>query len=177
MVTSKELLLTSITHFYDKNPSYKELLKCIIDGRHPVSLRLLDGFITHYAKVNHTLFWIDGVGQIQEQGLASYKKVQVYLEYRAQLKSYTKMYFDPFRRHERISFVVHSKPLVTIETTIGQLNFFRWVFQSHILDYVLAHMETIEESLVKTHAVAGGEKEKQKTKNTITEAKCFLKFD
>ena len=52
-----------------------------------------------------------------------FKKINIYLDYRAQLKSYTKLNFDTFRRHHRISFYINDKD--KIETTTGQLNFFR----------------------------------------------------
>jgi hypothetical protein len=75
------------------------------------------------------------------------RKFHLYYEYRAQLKSYTKLYFDPFRRHNRISFVVQTAPHMAIETTLGQLNFFRWAIQNHILDYVQSHLTEIEEAM------------------------------
>ena len=171
VTTSKELLLTSITHFYDKNPSYRELLKRLVEGDHPISLRLIDGFITHYAKQKNVIYWLDANGTIQTTPMASYKRVQVYQEYRSQLKAYTKMYFDPFRRHERISFVIQNKPLQTLETTIGQLNFFRWIFQTRILDYIEKNHDVIERML--QTAV----KPKTVPHNTITETMSFLKFD
>ena len=61
-----------------------------------------------------------------------YKKVNLYLNYRAQLKSYAKLNFDTFRRHNRITFYINKND--TITTTIGQLNFFRWAFNNNIID-------------------------------------------
>ena len=36
-----------------------------------------------------------------------------------------------------------------IETTVGQLNFFRWMIENKVLDYIEAHVEEIEADMVK----------------------------
>jgi hypothetical protein len=72
----------------------------------------------------------------------------VYLSYRSQLKAYSKQQFDPFRRRDRITFI--STDNQSLETTIGQLNFFRWVLQNDILDYVTLHLDEIEQDMIKT---------------------------
>lgn len=56
----------------------------------------------------------------------------VYLNYKSQLKAFSKKLFDPFCRRERIQFQIGTQePFVT---TVGQLNFFRWAFEKNILD-------------------------------------------
>jgi hypothetical protein len=60
------------------------------------------------------------------------------------------MFFDPFRRHERISFVMNKHPLNVIESTVGQLNFFRWATENHVIDYVMNHLEDIETHMAAT---------------------------
>jgi hypothetical protein len=195
MTTSQELLLSSITQYYEKNPEYKGVLEKVIHGEYKISLRVIDWFITHYAKTKNVLFWID----TQKHALienptefhAGLKKFHLYLEYRAQLKSYTKMFFDPFRRHERISFLISKKPMKVMETTIGQLNFFRWIFQNHILSYIEKYQEQIEDEMAKFQS---SKKDKQETatpekkksvsrsigknmNNTCLESQCFLRFD
>jgi len=183
MSTSKQLLLSSITAFYQKNPIYKQKLNIIVNGEYPVSLRVIDWFITHYAKEYHTTYWIDKEKIIihPKEFNPLFKKFNVYLEYRAQLKSYTKLFFDPFRRHERISFIISESPLVTIETTIGQLNFFRWVFQNHILDYIFTHQDTIESLMTqfqsKKKEPCSDKKKRSVPNNTIINTQCFLRFD
>ena len=74
--------------------------------------------------------------------------MNVYLSYRSQLKSYSKTYFDPFRRRERIKFSYDDRK--SIETTIGQLNMFRWILQSDILEYVSDHKKDIEKDMILT---------------------------
>lgn len=151
--SQKQLILESLTAFFNRNPAYKRQLYEIITGISPVSLRLIDHFVTHYSKTANVLYWInDARGEIQETPMAKelshLRKFHLYLEYRAQLKSYTKLDFDPFRRHKRITFVLETTPeLVTVETTVGQLNFFRWALQNLIITFVKAHLVDIETSM------------------------------
>lgn len=192
MTSSQELLLSSITQFYDKHPEHKQTLYSIIQGEYKISLRVIDWFITHYSKLKNTLLWIDTArGTLVEnptQFHAGLKKFHLYLEYRAQLKSYTKMFFDPFRRHERISFIITKKPLLVMETTIGQLNFFRWIFHNNILGYIEQHQEEIEEDMTKFQSVRKEKPERTKKgkgsrsveksiHNTFLQTQCFLRFD
>jgi hypothetical protein len=65
----------------------------------------------------------------------------VYLSYKGQLKAYSKQYFDPNCRRERIMFTIPGHE--QFMTTIGKLNFFRWALESKILDYMEAHEEEI----------------------------------
>ena len=65
----------------------------------------------------------------------------VYLSYKGQLKAYSKQYFDPNCRRERIMFKIQNQE--QFMTTIGKLNFFRWALESKILDYIEAHEEEI----------------------------------
>ena len=54
----KELLLSSLTSFYNKNDDYKYLLKSIIEGKHQLSLRMIDWLVTIYSKNNNIIYWI-----------------------------------------------------------------------------------------------------------------------
>lgn len=182
-----DLLLNSLTQYYDKHPEHRKVLYEISKGTFPVSLRIMDWFITHYAKFNHITYWIDDEHQTFHETIQSVgphlRKFHLYLEYRSQLKSFTKLYFDPFRRHERISFVLEHKPLNVMETTLGQLNFFRWIFQNHVLTYMLSHQTTIEKEMNEYH---GNKKEViprpsrgqcKPISNMFFQSKCCLRFD
>jgi hypothetical protein len=70
---------------------------------------------------------------------------KVYHRYKLQLKAYSKRKFDSFCRWERISipFAENSQML----TTIGQLNFFKWAIDNHILEYIEANYEDIEKDM------------------------------
>lgn len=166
MASSKEpkrqLLLSHLTQFFQQNPEHQETVAHIIQGASPISLRILDWFVTHYSKLHQVMYWFDPTVKNSELYLVcpknpptNLKKFHVYYEYRAQLKSYSKAHFDPFRRHERISFKLEENPnLMVLETTVGQLNFFRWAVQNRIIDYVKQHLPQIEQSVAE-HGRAG----------------------
>lgn len=151
-MSSSTLLLSSLSKYFTEHKKDALVLQQLVEGTYPVSLRVIDWFVTHYSKLKNIIYWIDdSKGTLLEgmptQFTPNIRKFHLYYEYRAQLKSYTKLYFDPFRRHNRISFVIQSSPHIAIETTLGQLNFFRWAIHNHILDYVRIHLTEIEESM------------------------------
>jgi hypothetical protein len=69
----------------------------------------------------------------------------VYIDYKLKLKAYSKRRFDPFCRWERISIpYVDDK---CIETTIGQLNFFKWALENRVVDYIETNYDVIEKDM------------------------------
>ena len=55
----QDLLLKSLTDFYNKNSEYKLTLKNIILGDHKLSLRIIEWLVTHYSRSNNIYYWID----------------------------------------------------------------------------------------------------------------------
>lgn len=139
VVDSKELLMLSLSKFYSNKVTFSKIVP-IIEGKHPISLRLIDWFVTNYAKKRSTI--------ITKQIDNNVVHFNVYLSYRAQLKAYSKQQFDPFRRRERISY--YYEKTKCIDTTIGQLNFFRWIIQNDILLYIDDHLKEIEDDMLST---------------------------
>ena len=181
----QELLLTSLTDYYNKNPLNKQTLKDIIDGKHTLSLRIIDWFVTHYSKTNNIYYWINECNIYEKfpvtlNNCDTCKKVHLYLDYRAQLKSYTKFNFDSFRRHDRITFFLNDEKTLNIETTIGQLNFFRWAFNNKVIEYALEHYSEIYENMTK-HSYKKINKEKSRLslipQQDIINTTCYLRFD
>jgi hypothetical protein len=181
MTNGSDLLLNSLSAYYAKNPHHRDILYHIVNGTSPLSLRVIDWFVTHYAKSHNIVYWInkeeDRLEEVPELN-SKYRKFNVYLDTRAQLKSYTKLHFDPFRRHNRISFVLESDPLRVIETTVGQLNFFRWALQNHLLEYIQNHLVEIEEHM-SSYQKKGKVHSSQSpvTSNTVLKAPCCVRFD
>ena len=136
---SKDLLMSSLSKFYNSRNHIHTILP-IIEGQSKVSLRLIDWFVTNYSKKNNVV--------ITKQVSNNIIHFNVYLSYRSQLKAYSKQLFDPFRRRDRITFVYDNDK--SLETTIGQLNFFRWVLQNDILAYIHMNVATIEKDMIKT---------------------------
>ena len=135
--SKKDLLMQSLINFFT-NRTYLDQVVPIITGKSKISLRILDWFVTNYSKKNNTHFQVCEVNE-------KVKNFIVYLDYKAQLKAYSKKSFDPFCRRERISFIDHdNKELIT---TVGQLNFFRWSIENNILDFINNNFDIIESDM------------------------------
>jgi iron uptake system EfeUOB component EfeO/EfeM len=69
----------------------------------------------------------------------------VYNDYKLKLKAYAKRRFDPFCRWERITVPYDNEKFM--ETTIGQLNFFKWAIENKIIDYIEMNYTAIENDM------------------------------
>jgi hypothetical protein len=130
--TKLSLLMKSLTEFY-KDLKYIKEIKDIVDQNSVISLRILDWFITNYAKKYRTIICHNN------------RSIDVYQNYKLQLKSYSKSAFDPFCRKNKIIFYYTEDEY--IETSCGQLCFFRWCFENNILDYVKENLGLIEQDM------------------------------
>jgi hypothetical protein len=72
-------------------------------------------------------------------------RFKVYNDYKLKLKAYSKKRFDPFCRWERISIPYDDEKYM--ETTIGQLNFFKWAIENKIIDYIKSNYVEIENDM------------------------------
>jgi hypothetical protein len=138
--TQNDLLLKNLMVFYntEENDNLDKMLR-IITGESKISLRIVDWFATNYAKKYYTLYVID---QTTENVARRFK---VYDDYKLKLKAYSKKRFDPFCRWDRIS--IPYKDGKYIETTIGQLNFFKWALENKVVDYIEQNYDTIEKDM------------------------------
>lgn len=136
---SKDLLMISLSKFYNIKSNINKILP-LIEQTSDISLRLVDWFVTNYSKKHNTVITRERNNNIIH--------FNVYLSYRNQLKAFQKEKFDPFRRNEHIIFFYDIDK--SIETTHGQLNFFRWVIQNDILEYIVEHKKEIEQDMLTT---------------------------
>lgn len=128
----QELIVSSLQRFYKEREDIGEILE-ILQGTSSISLRLIDWFVTNYAKTHSTSYILNN------------QEFLVYLNYKSQLKAYSKKLFDPFCRRERILFEIQGRP--PFLTTVGKLNFFRWAIEKGILDYIRLHSVEIEKEM------------------------------
>lgn len=128
----QELIIHSLQRFYSQRDDMNELIQ-LLQGMSSISLRLIDWFVTNYAKQHSTSYILNG------------QEFVVYMNYKSQLKAYSKKLFDPFCRRERIMFQVPGQePFLT---TVGKLNFFRWAIEKGILDHIKTHQKEIEKHM------------------------------
>ena len=123
-----ELVIASLQRFYSHHPEIEKVLS-YLNGEAPLSLRIIDWFVTKYSRKSFVRYPLNG------------QEFLVYLSYKGQLKAYSKQYFDPNCRRERIMFAIPNHE--RFMTTIGKLNFFRWALESKILEYMEDHEEEI----------------------------------
>ena len=136
LTCKQDLLMSSLSEFFHNKQNLNKITP-IIDGKSAISLRILDWFVTNYAKKYNIAYTLESDGIV--------KKFIVHSNYKSQLKAYSKKLFDPFCRRERITFQDHSYNSFT--TTAGQLNFFRWVIENNIIEYILENISIIEEDM------------------------------
>jgi len=136
MSESKNKLLMDKINVFFENDINKNVLINILNNNFNISLRIIDWFVTNYCK-KYNIFWVE-----------NNQRFVVYLNYKLQLKAYSKKYFDPFCRRERIFF--HYKNEDYLETTVGQLNFFKWIIEHNIINYIKNNYEDIESDMQNT---------------------------
>ena len=134
--TQNDLLLNNLKEFY-KDEKYLTKMLQIVTGESKISLRIVDWFATNYAKKYYTLYTIEDGDNT--------RRFKVYFDYKLKLKAYSKRRFDPFCRWDRISMPY--KNGTCIETTIGQLNFFKWALENRVVNYIEDNYDTIEKDM------------------------------
>jgi hypothetical protein len=132
--TQNNLLLNNLLKFYAQDDNMDYMLR-IINGESKISLRIIDWFATNYAKKYYTLYSIHNTG----------RRFKVYVDYKLKLKAYSKKRFDPFCRWDRIN--VPYKDDKYIQTTIGQLNFFKWALENDVIRYIEENYANIEKDM------------------------------
>jgi hypothetical protein len=131
--TQNDLLLVNLMKFYDENNNLETMLK-IINGESPISLRIIDWFATNYAKKFFTVYEV-----------GANRRFKVYVDYKLKLKAYSKRRFDPFCRWDRITIPYSNGTF--IQTTIGQLNFFKWALENGVVAFIENNYATIEDDM------------------------------
>lgn len=122
--SQEQWVLHRLERFYS-NPQNLTKVEEILNGTSILSLRIIDWFVTNYAKKFNVAFTT-----------SKNIYVIVYLSYKSHLKAYSKKMFDPFCRCKRIKFK-------GLDTTVGQLNFFEWVLSDEIIQYLEANRDAV----------------------------------
>ena len=134
--TQNDLLLSNLMKYYKDKTALMRIIT-IINGESNISLRIVDWFVTNYSKQNFITY------DVVENG--NTRRFKVFNDYKLKLKAYSKKRFYPFCRWDRISIPYDNS--LHMETTIGQLNFFKWALQNKIIDYIEGHYNDIEQDM------------------------------
>ena len=153
------ILLNQLKNFYQIDKNISTLFRILNHNNihknnkeNKISLRLIDWFVTNYCKKNKII--------IEKKEKNKTNHINIYNSYKSNLKAFSKQLFDPFRRKNELFLNYTSTSKVTftedkflyknnhIKTTIGQLNFFKWIIDNDIYEYIKLHKKTIENDMI-----------------------------
>ena len=163
--TQNGLLMENLMLFYE-NKKHLRFMMNVISGEAQISLRIVDWFVTNYAKKYYTVYDLKNPmcpGRTQ--------RFKVYNDYKLKLKAYSKRRFDPFCRWERIKIPYDENNYM--ETTIGQLNFFKWAIENNIVHYIQEHYDEIEKDMNDRNSIS----KKKNSVNNHEETSIVLQKD
>ena len=178
----RELLIRSLQKFYNSRTDMQSIIK-LLQGQGDISLRVMDWFVTNYSKKHNVSYHLNN------------QEFSVYLNYKSQLKAFSKKLFDPFCRRERIEFQIEG--VLPFITTVGQLNFFRWALEKEIFPYIRAKYQDIlrdektsrsstngtqssiesEVSTITMSSTSTTKSRRRRTEKVPSSAKCMHKHD
>jgi len=166
IIDQNQLLLGKLMVFYKKDNNLPIMLS-IINGESKISLRIIDWFTTNYAKKYFTKY-------------TNKKNTRfiVYEDYKLNLKAFKKQRFDPFCRWDRIQVPFGDNS--SIETTIGQLNFFKWALENDIVKYVEQNYDDIADDMNNNNSLSRSKKNlnvtrKKREELSVSASRCLKK--
>ena len=137
MISEDELLYNSLKLFYRNEPNLNKLLNYLKIDK--ISLRIIDWFVTNYSKKHDSMYIRKDING------NNINPFNVFHSYKSQLKSYSKKFFDPFCRRNRIKYKYNETDVLS--TTIGQLNFFKWAINNDVVEYIKDNYKNIENDM------------------------------
>jgi|LauGreDrversion4_2_1035121.scaffolds.fasta_scaffold02747_2 hypothetical protein len=152
-LTQNELLTGKLLTYFKQNSfAPLRIMLSVINGESPISLRIIDWFSTNYAKKNYTVYTILSDSGGGGGGGTPGKRFKVYNDYKLKLKAYSKKRFDPFCRWDRIAFPYVNNTF--IQTTVGQLNFFKWAIENQVINYIEDNYKCIEADMNNRNSIS-----------------------
>lgn len=177
IISGKSLiLLESLLKFYSENYN---LFNYIITNKNNISLRVLDWLVTNYAKKFNII--------LKNTHNNRTINFNVYLEYKNQLKAYSKKMFDPFCRRERIlinlktfEWEIYNNSKIDendqIISTVGQLNFFKWFIENNIYKYAIENIYKIDKDMSDTLATNIHKTKNKRSELSKSASKLICKY-
>jgi hypothetical protein len=157
-ITSQEdMIIKSLYSFYE-NENNNSIFLDIINLNSIMSIRLIDYFITKYSKNYKISYKLSSNDNDQ--------LFNVYTSYKQQLKAYQKKHFDPFSRGDRVPYFLGEQCIIT---TIGQLNFFKWLISNKVYNYIKDNHDKIQTEMNKKKTI--------KIKNNIKKKNIKPKYN
>lgn len=140
--SQNDILLNKLLTFYYQDDHITTMLN-IINGNSSISLRIVDWFSTNYSKKHYLIY-----------PTPNNPRFKVYEDYKLKLKAYSKKRFDPFCRWDRINIPISENSEYCFETTIGQLNFFKWAIENKVIEYIDNNYKEIENDMNENNSLS-----------------------
>lgn len=192
--SKSDLLLyenNGLINFYKNDSNNLYLLKIIVNQDTKISLRLLDWLVTNYSKKKNVEYDLKVIDKdINGKKMIKEVPFNLWIDYKNQLKSYSKNFFDPFCRKQRIALNTKNFKVFEINedeydkyntsenyiiTTVGQLNFFKWAINKEVIEYAIKNLDSIEADMI----TCSNKHIKNNKNNTIgcSKRKTIIRFD
>tara|TARA_B100001741_G_scaffold283829_1_gene259022 strand:- start:233 stop:886 length:654 start_codon:yes stop_codon:yes gene_type:complete len=137
-----ELIMKKVKKFFDEEKNFQKVRPILLQES-DLSLRLLDWSTTNFSRKNTIMLTTTRNGFKE--------RINMFLDYKAHLKAFSKRSFDPFCRRERIMLTFATDPEKrTYVSTAAQMNFLKWSIESGVLDYCTENLAQIEADMVES---------------------------
>ncbi len=146
IASSKDIeLLKVLDSFYYNKKTAKRFVKLIRkETTKKISRRVFDWFVTNYCKKKTIVY-----NAPLPNDSNSSTPFNVYNSYKEHLKAYTKNNFDPFNRSQTFSYTYNNNS-DNVKTSIGQLNFFKWIIYYKVDKYIANNYAKIVKDMKKS---------------------------
>ena len=159
LMSKEESMIGNLLSFFKTDKHFSilyDLIKNEKSRKNKMSLRLIYWFVTNYAKHYTTMYpipkkyivpYIYSNSTVQKNITEAFL---VWIEYEKELASEGKEYFDIFRRGAHVGKLIELEYDADkkLQTTIAQLNFFRWAIRKDIITYVSNNVEIIYKDMI-----------------------------
>jgi hypothetical protein len=178
-LSKKEQIMKHMMDFFSQDYNLNKLVPIIKHDKTSneyIPLRVIEWFVTNYSKQHTILYNIQKcISKCKPHECAHMRQFSVYTNYKAQLKTYTKKMFDPFRRGGLIYF--EYAPDKGFNTTPGQLNFFCWAIENKVLEYIKNHLKEITEDMNIRGPKIGDKEQRKKHELSVAATKSLSQHD
>ena len=136
-----------------------------------ISLRFIEWVVIHYClkykiSINRLTGEIIPVNIKNISFINNTNIINIYNNYKIQLQVNSKEYFDLFKRQKRIEYTFKNQQKII--TTLGQLNFLKWIFENNIITYIINDYKNLHDNFIIFSEVERKNKQLNKIKKTTS---------
>lgn len=131
----EERIKHSCCKYFEENTKKLDVFLKVLNNKTTkknINVKVIDYFISEYSRKNN--IFIDDEA--------------IHILYKNSSKTYSKKNFNPMRRGNKLSLTILGND---INTSVSQINFFKWFTNYSIYDYIEKHLDKIYEDMVSSH--------------------------